>query len=214
MIIGQDILPTPERQSAFREKIGREAVIEQTLVMSAGGTAPLATEGHKITFPRERITVVSSEARSSFTKDFPGGAADLDELAHMASVAIHEAAGSNGAVWPFGFNASIVYSQTTDATATAYLAHRLINRQMFDVAGTHISEAPVISIIGHSVECPQWNLRLEPRFNDLTTSKVFMALNHHFDNADLPISADAIAKHLHGVMDHVHQLIEVMDATG
>ncbi|MCY3747807.1 MAG: hypothetical protein OXG64_00805 [Chloroflexi bacterium] len=211
VLVGHELLPTEDAKSAFRQAIGLEAVNEQAIVIPPGGSAQLAADGHKITFPRERIALALSGVRSSVTKDFPSGEDDLRQLANVISEALRGTDLPEAAPWSFGFNASIVHTPKVNVTAPAYIAERLINYQRFAPAGEVVTGALALNITGGSAACRQWNLRLEPRFNDPATKRVFMALNHHFETDDLPGNAKNTFEYLHGVMDHVYRLIEVMD---
>ena len=211
VLLDQELLKSTDQKSDFRQRSALEAVVEPTVIVPSSGSGLAAAEGHKITFPRERITVLLSDVRSAVTMGFPNGDDDLRKMSDIIESAIALTELPAGARWSFGFNASIVHAQSTGDTAATYISRRLIDQRLFDAVGAEVTGATVNVVAGSDAR-PQWNLRLEPRFNDQETARVFMALNHHFEESALPDSAGDVFEYLHGTAIHMRELVRCMDA--
>lgn len=214
VIVGRELLTTPDMKSAFPTVMGLEAIHDSPLGIHVDGVAQGVVASHRMTFPRQRISLQLSPERSSVTKEFPDGDADLMQLADVIASALSESALPEDELWSFGFNSHVVYDQGIRPTAREYLVDRLVNQERFAAGGAEITAGLAFNLVGRSDECSQWNLRLEPRFQDPTTSKVFMWLNHHFEQVELPDSRNNTFQYLSGVVSHAHRLIEAMNDVG
>ena len=137
---------------------------------------------------RDRINLNLAAARSAITKEFPAINNLEGETSRFAEVVNHAlSAGQhiNNARYDFGYNAEMVFDQDISPTAFEFLGDRLIKHENIAQPGCQFLGGACRMVI-RDEHSRQWTYNLEPRFNDVQTSRVFININLHNQQRRLP----------------------------
>lgn len=187
VLLGVGLLRTQQGLDTFLKSVGKEAVIEPL----NPGTQPA---GIRIAFNRERISVMLSPGRSIIAKDYPE-LSELDQLADIAIAAIDHTHDSDERLVAVGFNVEVVYDQDSGMTASAYISERLLSDHAFKSDGWQLTVgANRTSVEPNGLSI---NQSVAPRFNDVTSTKVFTSLNLHAETNMMPSHPEIVASLRH-----------------
>lgn len=182
-------------------------VLPDGIVIGAVSSAR-ADRGRVLRLPRDRILVTSSSLRSSVERQYPMFE-DLERLAQVTACAVGASGLTGQPVSAYGVNVDLVYDQTSGESAQTYLAQRLLSSAMT------ISNA--WSLVGGSAKLVfnddgrRWTATLEPRLGDEVTTKVYLGLNLHCTDQQIP-TMDELSTLLTDVWEQAHGLVDRVDA--
>ena len=178
VLVGVGLLRTQQSLDAFLATVGKEAVVEP---LNAGPN--IQVPGIRIAFNRERISVVLSQGRSIIVQEYPDWSG-LNQLAEIAKTAIDHTPPSEEQLVAVGFNIELVYDQDSDMTSSSYIASRLLSPKALNSAGWQLTAGANRTII--DANGLRINQSVAPRFNDESTTKIFVSLNLHTETNDMP----------------------------
>ena len=207
VLVGLGLLGQPSEFESFKQVVRTDVTVGHSMVIDA--QTNVTEPGRAISLNRDRIILEASPFRSTIRRDYPE-LRDLDRLAEVAGHAISLTENVNG-LRAFGYNLEIVYDQTSEPTAQLYLATRLLAGQLpyRDTWKLIGGAARAIYAEGDN----QWQISLEPRFNDPSTTKIFLQLNLHKDETSPPAEHE-IRTSLHQAweqaQDFAHRLDEMV----
>ena len=165
--------------------------------------------GRVLRLPRDRILVASSSLRSRVERNYP----QLDDLGRLAQVTACAIVASDLTEWrvsAYGINVDLVYDQTSGDSAQTYLAQRVLSPA--------VGNSNAWGLVGGSAKLVfdddgrRWTATLEPRLGDETTSKVYLGLNLHLADRQIP-TQDELSALLTEVWEQAHGLVERVDAS-
>lgn len=206
VLIGVGLLNSQTEIEAFREAVDAEVLAELPVLPGLAVDAPFPDLPRRLTLNKDRITLEVSAARSVIEREYPDEDA-LERLSEVASVAVAMTTSSVTAQ-SFGFNVECVYDVDDTGSASHYIAQRL-------QAG-HLQVTDDWSLQGGSTKLvfregdTLWTVRLEPRFQDLSTQKLFLSLNLHRDEQGTP-SQSEVTDYLHTAWATADKFIEHFD---
>lgn len=203
-LIGVSLVNTPEEREAFREGVNTEVVTAE-----AGLGGEVIERTHNLN--RDRITVVNTPDRTVIVREYPAKGV-LKRLAQVASMAIERTNLDGQELRALGYNIELVCESDSKELAIEYLADHLFT--------PHILNDDESRLVGGAGRLffeksgRRWQTRLEPRFNDETTTKIFASLNLHHSEASLSFpTEDDIRDSLTLVWDEVHDLLIRLDGS-
>ena len=208
VFVGIGLLNTPAEVEAFSGAVAADVQLEATGLVF--GMPPILPEpGRKLAIPRERVTLDLSPARTIIEREYPTEG-DVSRLAEVAGYAVQHTAPQESLPAAFGYNVELVFNQTSGSHSLRYLGDRLFHQRNFATDGWNLVGGAG-RLIFDSVD-GRWTIQLEPRFNSEETHQVFVNLNLHKAEQDLP-QADEIRQSLTKVWNEVHTLITRFDVS-
>ena len=204
ILVGVSLVNTSEELSAFRKDVGTEVVRAET-----GFGAEVIDRTH--TLNRDRIRVVGTPDRSAIVRDYPAER-DLERLAQVAEMAIANTDLNEQALKALGYNIELVYEPDSKELAIKYLADRLFMPHLLQDGGWRLFGGA--GRLFFEKDERFWQVRLEPRFNDDATTKIFVSMNLHQSGADLhfPTEGD-IRNSLKLLWAEAHNLVNQLDGS-
>ena len=197
---------TPEEREAFRKAVETEVVTTETGLV---GSDEVVERTHVLS--RDRITVVSNPDRTIVVREYPGKSG-LGRLAQVVAMAIANTNLDEQELRAFGYNIELICESDSKDLALQYLADHLFT--------SHILRDDESRLIGGSARLffeksdRKWQARLEPRFNDETTTKIFASLNLHHSGPDLAFpTEDDMGASLTLVWNEVQDLLIRLDGS-
>ena len=206
---GITLLSNAEEVASFQRAVSTE-VVPQDLVLSHIGIDPhsSAVSGKLLQLPRDRINIESSVSRSSIARDYPSREGLPQYCEIVRRIIAETAAFPSSPDIQFGVNVSLVFNQDSDTTAASYIGNRVFGSQLRDLYGAAlIGGSAKFSV---STDDGLLNFTLEPRRNAADTSRVFLQLNHHFNNKKFPLD-DELDELIMYNWDLAHSFISDLD---
>lgn len=209
VMVGASLLNSQNEIDAFRAVVDAEVLAELPGLPGLAVDSPLQDFPKRLTLNRDRITLDLSPARSVIEREYPQEE-DLDRLAKVAESALSSTA-SRATPQSFGFNVDIVYGTDSSQPASRYIAERLPAGDLAIDEDWHL-EGGSIKLAFRGDET-LWTIRLEPRFQELDTPKLFLSLNLHREEQRTP-SQDEIAERLRAVWKTAQRIMARFDEVG
>lgn len=188
VLVDIHLLENPEELSAFGNLVGTEVQLTGSGLI-VGAPSNVVGTGRTFSLSKDRITLDLSPLRSVIEREYPSNEPpeankDLERLAEVSHLAIANTRIEGITVRTFGYNVEFLCEQDKDESASRYLAHRLFNpnfsaNQDWEFLGG-------ASRLTFQHQARQWNIKIEPRFNDQKTNNIFVSVNLHVVNSDLP----------------------------
>lgn len=175
----------------------------------AGMTARLGldvpVEIRRLSIDRERITIESTNDRTTLTRDYP----EMRDIARFAELAQHaiSVATSVSEMRGVGYNVELMYDQSSGSSAAVYLGRRLFKGFSQEGGWTLAGGHGTASFIDGE---DTWNCQVEPRLQEADTTKVFLAVNRHRRESNLP-SAGEIEQRLQGAWNRAREFALRLD---
>ena len=209
VLIGVGLLNTQEEQLAFAKAVDTEVSgvssgIEVNL--PAGSTAP----SHQLTLAQDRIFLECSASRTRIRREYPSKK-DLDRLAEIAGLAISITNHETEQLRAIGYNVDLFYEHDSEMSSLEYLGERLIAPHVGTRTGVNLTGAS--SVLRFESDGQLWQIRLEPRFNERQTNRIFASLNLHRDATTLPAQRDIQAA-LRETWRQAHRFVSKLDEGG
>ena len=180
IFVDVSLIATSDAVAAFRADVGTEL----TSVEAAMGS-DVVQRTHTVN--RDRISIVALSDRSIIAKEYPTQQ-DFERFAQVASMAIAHTTGQQ--LRAFGYNIDLIYETNPKQPAIEYLGSRLFTPSLFQERGWQLVGGAARLIFQKNGQLGQ--VRLEPRLNDDTSTKVYMSLNFHQSRDDgLPFPTEA-----------------------
>ena len=197
IVVGVNLINTQEELDALRREVGVEIVTGEARL-----GAELVERTHDLN--RDRIMIRSTPERTAIAREYPEES-DLGRLAQVAGLAVENTDLTGQEMQALGYNVELVYESDTKEPALKYLAGHLFKSSLLrgdaEISG---GAARLFYTKGGRT----WQARLEPRFNDDATTKIFAALNLHQADADLSsLGEPSIRDSLKLLWDEIHSLI-------
>lgn len=179
---GIELLNTPASLKKFETFVDSEIVINEGTDVSINPHGSVSLKARTITIQKDRVFVDCSQARSIAQRDYPSSPGDLARLAdivsHAYSCTEHTKTPAN-----FGLNLDMVCNQNSGRSASGYIAHNILSHSLLENKRI-IGGSGAFTFLDEQQK--QWAIRIEPRFKDLKTTKVFISLNLHFNEPRIP----------------------------
>lgn len=210
VILNLELLTSDDQVRDFRNALDGD-------VRPGGGVSIDAATGRTqqartLHLDRDRININLSPSRSSITREFPSVdnlTADAERFAHIVDSALTPRHSLEHARFDFGYNAEMVFDQDHSPTALEFLGQQLLRTERIALPNRRFVGGACRLIIADALG--QWTYNLEPRFDDLRTSRLFINVNLHNAERPLPQSAqiaEAILQTVSGVQDLMNHLSE------
>ena len=206
VFVGLGLLSDPTEVKAFSQEIGSD--VELAAEGPAAGFPPGAPAlGRKFALLRDRISIALLSDRTVIERELPAES-DLDRLAEVVELAVKSTSPKEEGLKAFGYNLELVYNQSSGSPSLRYLGNRLFNNSEVALKGwTLVGGAGRLSF---ESSVGRWNIRVEPRFNDETSNKVFLSLNLHKDETQIPTLEDMRDSFAH-VWEQAHAFVKRLD---
>ena len=179
---GVELLDTLACVKKFERFIGSEIVVIEGATVSANLSGSMSAKARTFTIQKDRIRVDCSQINSVIQRDYPS----LEDLARLAEVVNCAISNSTQIKKPtnFGFNLDLVYSQDSGLSASKYIARQILSPVLLEK-----KEWDIVSGFGGFTldeDGKRWSIKIEPRYSDIMTPKVFLSLNLHFNESRFP----------------------------
>ncbi len=208
VLVGVGLLSTPPEIDAFSKAIGAEVGIAEGVILGLPTGLPgIPGAGRKLALQRDRISIESAPGRTTIEREFPTED-DVDRLARVIDQAVKFTTTWEESLIAYGYNLELVYGQNSGESALQYLGNRLFagstspheNWSLVGGAGQMIFDSP----------SGRWSVRIEPRFNDVNSSRVFLSVNLHKAEEQLP-EFGGIRRTFREVWGQAHAFINKLD---
>ena len=179
VLVGVSLLRQQEEFETFTSEVGSEDISVEPI-----GIIPPNMAGVSITLNRDRISLSVLPDRTSIVKEYPSLSnldEDLDRLAEVTVCAIRNTDTSAQQLRAYGYNMQLVFDLGVEEPASLYIGKRLFGNWFNGelVGGT----GQLIFSDGES----RWSFNIQPRpNNDMTTKKLYLALNLHIAEESMP----------------------------
>ena len=213
-LVGVKLVNTPDERLAFRKAVDTEVATSETGLV---GSDEIVERTHVLS--RDRIVVTSNIAvtsnvvvtgnvdRTVIAREYPEKI-DLERLAQVALMAIVNTNLGEQKLVAVGYNIELICESDSKDLAFQYLADHLF--------ASHIhEESPLTGGAGRlffEKSGHRWQARLEPRFNDENTTKIFVSLNMQRTgfSPSLP-TKNEVKESLKLIWDEVHNLLSRLE---
>ena len=185
VLLGVELLADDSAQSQFTRAVGTEATLG-TIMQGTFPATPLPSDiatGRSIALERDRITIALTPDRAVIERQYPEYDS-LQRLSEVIDLTLQSTRSTGISPRAFGYNAELVYSQTSEMNAEQYLATRLFPRSQISHPGWELVGAASRLIFQDSVS--RWTVNLDKRVNDPTGKNVFLGLNLHKPDSRFP----------------------------
>ena len=207
VFVDTDFLEGDQALASFSDSVKSEVLSDGIII---GNVSDARTDrGRVLSVPKDRILIVSSPSRSSVERHYPQ-LDDMERFARVTACAIDASGLAGQPVDAYGINVDLVYEQTSELSAQTYLAQRILSPA--------VGASNAWSLVGGSAKLVfkddgrRWTATLEPRLGDETTTKVYLGLNLHLTDQQIP-NRDELSALLTEVWKQAHGLVERVDVS-
>ncbi len=208
VLVGYRLLSTQEEVDAFTEGVGSDVQISGagfTANVQSGLTEPL----YSLVLNKDRITLELSSLRSTISRDYPEKE-DLQRLSDVVTAAIVNTPSPEQPPRAFGYNIELVFDPRAGTPAFQFLGHKLFRAELGNQGWTLSGGSAKLifrddSDAGSSTM--SWTATIEPRFNDVRSSRVFLSLNLHRAEQRIP-TAENIESDLSNLWNQASEFIQ------
>lgn len=209
VLVGFRLLNTQESVENFRNNMGTDVQIANMAIDPnvEGDRLPPALA---LVLQKDRIALQLSSVSSIVEMDYP----TLDTLPRLSAViarALEYSQTTEQAPRAFGYNMELVCQQDSGDVASAY-----ISKRVFTEARIH----PKWELIGGHGQMRfadedgrRWQVALAPRFEDESTTRVYLRLNLHIAEQRLP-DAEEVLDSMNTCWNHAREFLDYVDARG
>ena len=131
---------------------------------------------------RDRTTMELKTPSELDMERFAGFASLASEISDVGKTVIPSA---------YGFNVESIYQQHSGANTLQYLGDRMSLNQVRTEGGWEFVGG--LASLSYVSDEGRWNLKAEPRFNELDTDKVYLQLNLHRTDQKIPSREETTA---------------------
>lgn len=207
VFVDTDLLEGDPALASFSDSVRSEVLADGIIIGNVSGAR--ADRGRVLRVPKDRVLIASSPSRSSVERHYPR-LDDMERFAQITACATDASGLAGQPVKAYGINVDLVYEQTSETSAQTYLAQRVLS----PAVGT----SNAWSLVGGSAKLVfqddgrRWTATLEPRLGDEATTKVYLGLNLHLTDQQIP-NQDELFALLTDVWEQAHGLVERVDAS-
>ena len=202
VFVGVELVNTNDKVLAFRKQVGPEVITAESVL----GTEVIE---RTLTLSRDRITVRGTPQRSVIVRERPSEN-DLGRFAQIAGLAIANTELQGQKLQAFGYNIELVYEPSAGMPAIQYLSERLFKTDLLREGGRRLFGGAgrlFFKRCDHN-----WQVKLEPRLNDESTSRIFASLNLHRSESDIAFPTEAEIGHSLALLwAEAHSLVNELD---
>jgi hypothetical protein len=185
VLVGIGLLRTPVEAEQFKNALDLDLRVELGLL--ANSQTGVTEQSKTFMVNRERTSLTLSASRSTITREYPERN-DLQRLARIATQAVECSDLTDQSLEAFGYNIEMVFGQSSNENAFRYIGRRLFG---VNPAGesTWNFEGGAGRLV-FSDAFGRHSFSVEPRFGDESTSRVFLSVNLHRNESNLPEEND------------------------
>ncbi len=205
VLVGFGLLQAQPELEKFKNLISDDVQTELNVVADIANAT--AESSRIFTFSRDRLKLNLSNSRSTIVKEFPTDS-DLDRLAEVVALAIDCTDLVGKSTQAHGYNIDIVYSQKSGHKTLQYLGERLFNTGFLKESNWgFVGGAVRLHFDDHTFKR---TITVEPRFREETSERVFLSLNLHKNESQVP-TKDEIKNTLEQIWRESHEFIGRLD---
>ena len=185
VIIGIDLLETPEQLMEFREQVGSPLTIEAGVVTNF--PVGLTEASRRVQLARDRVILELTGSRSTITKEFPDiedPSADFERLAKVTDCAVSVSGVASNAIRAYGYNMELVFGLDPDQSPRDFLGTRLFGQDFRHDEGWDLVGASSQLIFNRGTR--QWTFSLRSGGENGPASTVLLGSNVHYEETELP----------------------------
>lgn len=205
VLVGPGLLNSPEDVRAFSNAVDSDVVPTAEGLVFGFPSSP-AGLGRKLALQRDRISLDLTPDRTVIEREFPGKS-DLDRLAEIYEQAVKNTK-SKRDLRAHGYNLELVFDQNSGQSSLRYLGDRLFGSANFAFedwglaggSGKLIFDSPA----------GRWTVLIEPRLNDEQSKRVFLNLNLHKVDSQMP-ELNAVRRTFAEVWEKAHFFVKHLD---
>jgi hypothetical protein len=209
VIIGINLLETPEQLMEFRQQVGNPLTIEAGAVTNfpIGLTEP----SRRIQLARDRVILELTGSRATITKEFPNTQdplPDFERLAEVTDCAISLSGVASHSIRSFGYNMELVFGLDPGQSPRDFLGTRLFGEdfrhdEAWDLVG---ASSQLIFTQGPR----QWTFGLRSGGENAPSSRVILGSNVHYEETELP-SRQAVLDALNEIWHESRKFMNWLD---
>ena len=212
VLVGIELLSTQDMAEKFKDDVQSEVIMNAGTFLGVQANASLAV-GRSFSIEKHRIGIQCAKSQSVCRLEYPTEES-LDRLAEVTYLSIENTFPQPHEITiPIGYNIELVYDLFSESERSAYqyIAKKIFSPLTGEGWGL-IGGAGTFSFNEYYQENhDRWNVKIEPRFNQETTSTIFLSANLHFKNIALPKTKEEILNSLNRVWEQAPKIIERID---
>ena len=209
VFVGISVLNDSGEIAAFSDAVGTEVVSEGRIGMVREFSSVAPVGGRRLALQRDRIKIDSLPDRTIIEREFPLEN-DLQRLAEVADEALRSTEAEESPR-TFGYNLELVYDQDSGASTFQYVGEHLFQKVTFAPEGWTFGGGA--GRMRFNSPDGRWTVQIEPRFNEETSTKVFLNLNFHKEEQRLP-DLDEMLRTFPNVWWQAHDFAQRLDEKG
>lgn len=205
VLVGFGLLNNAEDVRAFSNAVKSDVVPTAEGLVFGFSNSP-AGLGRKLALQRDRISIDLTPDRTAIEREFPAES-DLDRLAEIYEQAVKNTK-SKRDLRAHGYNLELVFDQTSGLSSLRYLGDRL-----FGSTNVALEDWVLAGGSGKLVfDSPagRWTVLIEPRLNDENSKRVFLNLNLHKADSQLP-ELNEVRRTFTEVWEKAHYFVKHLD---
>ena len=210
VIIGIDLLMTPEQLMEFREKVGSPLTIEAGAV--ANFPTGLTEPSRRLQLARDRVILELTGLRSTIAKEFPNTedpAPDFERLAEVTDHAISLSGVPSDAQFAYGYNMEMAFAMDAGQSPRNFLGERLFGNDFRHDENWELVGGTSQLIFTHGPR--QWTFSLRSAGENGPAPRVILGSNLHYEEGEVP-SGQAVMEALDEVWRESQNFINWLDA--
>ncbi len=204
------LLGTDSEKEAFITAANTEVISEPGIGILRGAlsAAPIQ-DTHRLTLNSDRIQIDLQQARTTIRLEYPSNIGALDRLSAIVNIALRATKSLDGPAFTFGYNVNFMFEYGTDDPVLRYIAKRLISPTFIADKADGILGGKGTVI--YSLNGRTWQAQIEPRFGDPNSERVYVALNCHFEECELPSNEVDVGSTFREVWQHAQEIVHYMN---
>ena len=208
VLIGTGLLNHENEIERFKTAFDLDMRLEIGVVANA--VTGTTEQSRTFTLNRERISLNLSSSRSTITREYPTRS-EFTRFAEVVTLAIDCSEVDRRSPRTFGYNIEMVFGQDTGLPAVRYIGERLIGPDHLGESGWELTGGA--GRVSFNSAGGRRNFVVEPRFGDEETSRLFLSVNLHQQETNLP-EQDEITKTLESLWSEAIAFVERLDQRG
>ena len=185
VLVGVELLNELDAVERFRNELAPDLRLE--VGMAVDGATGLPEPSRTLTLGKDRIQITLHSSRATIAREYPDDSGLL-RLAQVAARAIEFTKLESRLPQAFGYNIELVFNQSSGQPALQYIGDRLFASLPINEPGRYFIGGTGQLI--YADDDGRWTITVQPRFNDTTTSRVFLSLNLHKQEQRFPDEAE------------------------
>ena len=208
VILGVDLIPTPEAVDALRAALQTDMRI--TNALTPPQPSGEVEQVRSLLLDRDRVEITVQGSRSTVLGQHPDEE-NLSRLAEIAAIALDISGQTTGNAEAVGYNVELIFEQDSGQPAPRYLGERLFDYSTLEDEAWPLLGGAGRIVFGNSQESRMFTA--ESRFGEDQTTRVFVSANLQVAGVRIPDEGE-VREYLQTIWGDAHRFMERLDQKG